>query len=80
MKHRKGGNPDQPEVGKSEAKLKKQQTEIAASVLLRLLLDAETSTLRIFNLTNKQAVNCLLNSETRLHDRLRSANMLHKKQ
>ena len=41
MKHRKGGNPDQPEVGKSEAKLKKQQTEIAASVLLRLLLDAE---------------------------------------
>ena len=65
---------------RNRRQIKKTTNRDSCIRVVRLLLDAETSTLRIFNLTNKQAVNCLLNSETRLHDRLRSANMLHKKQ
>ena len=60
MEHRKCGNPDYPEVGKSEINekpkpIKKKKPNRDS------LLDAETCTLRIFNLTNKHAVNCLLN-------------------
>ena len=55
MEYRKCGNPDYPEVGKSEINEKPKPIKKKKKPNRDSLLDAETCTLRIFNLTNKQA-------------------------